>query len=374
MPREPGTVSLRGRCPDAWTRAALAPPRAHGVPLSKAEIKTEPGDFRVEEQLSFVPSGEGPHWLLRVEKRAANTRWVAAELARLAGLPAAEVGYAGLKDRHAITVQWFSVPARHKSQEFWQALSTEEFRVLEAHANLRKLKRGALSGNRFRIRLRKVAWLRGQLEAKLAALRAHGVPNYFGPQRFGREGRNLDRVADWLERGVKPPGRTERGFTLSAARALIFNAVLARRVESASWGALQSGDLASLDGSGSHFPVTAVDDELSRRIEAFDIHPSGPLWGRGQPQTEGRVRELELEVAREFGPVTELLASEGLEQERRPLRCAVRDLRVEADAETHEAEERTLTLSFSLGRGQFATAVLREIAELRGALELEAEE
>jgi tRNA pseudouridine13 synthase len=344
------------------------------VPLSKAEIKTEPGDFRVEEQLSFVPSGEGPHWLLRVEKRAANTRWVAAELARLAGLPAAEVGYAGLKDRHAITVQWFSVPARHKSQEFWQALSTEEFRVLEAHANLRKLKRGALSGNRFRIRLRKVAWLRGQLEAKLAALRAHGVPNYFGPQRFGREGRNLDRVADWLERGVKPPGRTERGFTLSAARALIFNAVLARRVESASWGALQSGDLASLDGSGSHFPVTAVDDELSRRIEAFDIHPSGPLWGRGQPQTEGRVRELELEVAREFGPVTELLASEGLEQERRPLRCAVRDLRVEADAETHEAEERTLTLSFSLGRGQFATAVLREIAELRGALELEAEE
>jgi tRNA pseudouridine13 synthase len=266
------------------------------------------------------------------------------------------------------------VPARHKSQEFWQALSTEEFRVLEAHANLRKLKRGALSGNRFRIRLRKVAWLRGQLEAKLAALRAHGVPNYFGPQRFGREGRNLDRVADWLERGVKPPGRTERGFTLSAARALIFNAVLARRVESASWGALQSGDLASLDGSGSHFPVTAVDDELSRRIEAFDIHPSGPLWGRGQPQTEGRVRELELEVAREFGPVTELLASEGLEQERRPLRCAVRDLRVEADAETHEAEERTLTLSFSLGRGQFATAVLREIAELRGALELEAEE
>jgi tRNA pseudouridine13 synthase len=366
-------VSLRDRRPDAWTRAALTPPRAHGVPLSKAEIKTEPEDFRVEEQLSFLPSGEGPHWLLRVEKRAANTRWVAAELARLAGLPAAEVGYAGLKDRHAITVQWFSVPARNKSQEFWQAVSTEEFRVLEAHANLRKLKRGALSGNRFRIRLRKVAWPRGELEAKLAALRAHGVPNYFGPQRFGREGRNLDRVANWLECGVKPAGRTERGFALSAARSLIFNAVLARRVESASWGALQPGDLASLDGSGSHFPVTAVDDELSRRIEAFDIHPSGPLWGRGAPQTERQVRELELEVAREFAPVAELLASEGLEQERRPLRCTVRDLRIEADAGTNEAEERTLTLSFSLGRGQFATAVLREIAELGGALEPEAD-
>jgi len=364
-------VSPRGRRPDAWMRAALTPPRAHGPPLSKAEIKTEPEDFRVEEQLSFVPSGEGPHWLLRVEKRAANTRWVAAELARLAGLPPAEVGYAGLKDRHAITVQWFSVPARNRSQEFWQAVSTEEFRVLEAHANLRKLKRGALSGNRFRIRLRKVAWPRGELEAKLAALRAHGAPNYFGPQRFGRQGCNLDRVADWIEGGVKPAGRTERGFALSAARSLIFNAVLARRVESASWGALELGDLASLDGSGSHFRVAALDEELVRRLEAFDIHPSGPLWGRGSPQTEGRVRDIELEAAREFGAVAELLAVEGLEQERRPLRCAVRDLCVESGKS--EADAGTLTLSFSLGRGQFATAVLREIAEFGDALELNAE-
>jgi tRNA pseudouridine13 synthase len=390
----------RGRRPDAWTRAALDPPRAHGVPLSRVEIKTEPEDFRVEEQLSFVPSGEGPHWLLRIEKRAANTRWVAAELARLGELPAADVGYAGLKDRHAISVQWFSVPARNKPREFWQAQGTEEFEVLEAHANSRKLKRGALSGNLFRIRLRRVAWLREELEAKLAALRAYGVPNYFGPQRFGREGRNLDRVADWLERGVKAAGRAERGFALSAARSLIFNAVLARRVESANWGLLQPGDQASLDGSGSHFAVTGVDDELSRRIEAFDIHPSGPMWGRGEPQSEGRVRELELEVAREFGPVAKLLASEGLEQERRPLRCAVRHLRVEADrAEadagrresgvgtresgggtresgggTRESGEGTLTLSFSLGRGQFATAVLREIAEISTERELEAED
>jgi tRNA pseudouridine13 synthase len=354
-------------------RAALTPPRAHGVLLSKAEIKTEPEDFRVEEQLSFVPSGEGPHWLLRVEKRAANTRWVAAELARLAGLPAAEVGYAGLKDRRALTVQWFSVPAGNKSLEFWQAASTAEFRVLEVQANLRKLKRGALSGNRFRIRLRNAAWLRDELEAKLATLRTHGVPNYFGPQRFGREGRNLDGVAEWIARGMKPAGRTERGFALSSARSLIFNAVLARRVETASWGALQPGDLASLDGSGSHFRVAALDADLSRRVEAFDIHPSGPMWGRGEPQTEGRVRELELDVARQFGTVAELLASEGLEQERRPLRCAVRELRLEADAGTHDAEDRSLTLCFSLGRGQFATAVLREIAELGGAPELEAD-
>src|ERR1700722_12146073 len=105
-------LTVHGRSAAAWTRAALQPPRAHGAPLPPAELKSVPEDFRVEEQLSFEPSDSGPHWLLRVEKRTANTRWVAAEIAQLAGVPAGDVGYAGLKDRHAVAVQWFSVPAR----------------------------------------------------------------------------------------------------------------------------------------------------------------------------------------------------------------------------------------------------------------------
>jgi tRNA pseudouridine13 synthase len=341
---------------DAWTRAALSPPRAHGAPLASAELKAEPEDFRVEEQLSFAPSGEGPHRLIKVEKRAANTRWVAAQIARLAGIPVAEVGYAGLKDRHAISVQWFSVPDRPQRSDFWSSVRTEEFRVLEVHANNRKLKRGALSGNRFRIRLRKVAWSRDALEHKLAALRTQGAPNYFGPQRFGRDGFNLDRLAEWVQGDGAPRGRAERGFLLSAARALIFNEVLARRVQSADWSRLAPGDLASLDGSGSHFAVAAIDDEIRRRLEAFDIHPSGPMWGRGAPQTSGPALETELAVAHELGSVAQLLEREGLEQERRALRCAIRDLEVESEAAT-------LTLSFRLGRGQFATAVLREICD-----------
>jgi tRNA pseudouridine13 synthase len=335
----------------------LSPPRAHGAPLSPARIKAEPEDFRVEEELSFAPSGEGPHRLLRVEKRSANTRWVAAELARLAQVPVAEVGYAGLKDRHAIGVQWFSLPAARGSAEFWSGVHKDEFRVLESQLNTRKLRRGALRGNRFRIRLRQVDWARDALEEKLATLRAQGAPNYFGAQRFGRDGFNLDRVAEWVQSGKRPAGRAERGFTISAARSLLFNAVLARRVQSAEWSRLAPGDLASLDGSGSHFRVDAVDPELERRLDAFDIHPSGPLWGRGEPGTSGRALESELEVAREFAPVALLLAKEGLEQERRALRCAVRDLGVESEAAT-------LTLSFTLGKGQFATAVLREICEL----------
>jgi tRNA pseudouridine13 synthase len=352
---------------NAWRRAALQPPRAHGAPLPPAEFKATPEDFHVDEQLSFEPSGTGPHWLLRVEKRTANTRWVAAQIARLAGVQASDVGYAGLKDRHAVAVQWFSVPNRAMSADSWTEVRTAEFKVLEAHANLRKLRRGALSGNRFRIRLRNVTWTREQLDSKLDALRAHGAPNYFGPQRFGRDGYNLDRVAAWVQSGVAPRGRAERGFALSAARSLVFNALLARRVEAGDWSQLSPGDVASLDGSGSHFSVASVDDELRRRLSVFDVHPSGPLWGRGCPASLGQALQHELEVSRELAAVADLLAAEGLTQERRALRCAIRELTALRDAST-------LTLSFSLGRGQFATAVLREICEFEGAPELDADE
>jgi tRNA pseudouridine13 synthase len=274
----------------------MQPPRAHGAALSAADLKAVPEDFHVEEQLSFEPSGNGPHWLLRVEKRSANTRWVAAQLARMAGVPTSEVGYAGLKDRHAVAVQWFSVPSLSATAEFWNGVRNTEFRVLETVANSRKLRRGALSGNRFRIRLRNVLWSREQLDLKLETLRTHGAPNYFGPQRFGRDGYNLDRVAAWVHGGAAPRGRAERSFTLSAARSLVFNAVLARRVEAGDWSQLAAGDLAILDGSGSHFSVAIIDEELRRRSSELDIHPSGPLWGRGQPATQGQALLHELSV------------------------------------------------------------------------------
>jgi tRNA pseudouridine13 synthase len=360
-------MSAHGARADLWNRAAFNPPRAHGAPLPPAELKTAPEDFRVEEQLSFVPSGSGPHWLLRIEKKGANTRWVAAEIARVAGLPADQIGYAGLKDRHAVAVQWFSVPAPAAPAEFWSGVRTAEFKVLEVRANSRKLKRGALAGNRFRIRLRKTHWSREQLECKLAAVRVHGVPNYFGPQRFGREGFNLDRVQAWVQSGRPPHGRAQRGFALSAARSLIFNAVLARRVQAGDWSQLAPGDIASLDGSGSHFEVTAVDDELQRRLAAFDIHPSGPLWGRGEPATQGQSLRYERESATEFEPVADLLAAQDLAQERRSLRCPVRELVV-------EGEPGSVTFCFLLGRSQYATTVLREFCELGSAPALDSDD
>jgi tRNA pseudouridine13 synthase len=371
---------IRGSvCPESWTRAALSPPRAHGVPLPLADFKSRPDDFRVDEELSFAPSGAGAHWLLRVEKTAANTRWVAAQLARLAGVADHDVGYAGLKDRQAVTTQWFSVPAGAEGagsrafaagasvSDFWRNLDTADFRVLEVHGNARKLQRGALSGNRFRIRLHNVAWSREQLAEKLEPIRLRGVPNYFGPQRFGSGGRNLERAAAWAASGQAPRGRSERGFALSAARSLLFNAALSRRVAAGDWSELAVGDIASLDGSGSHFRINEMDETLRSRLASFDIHPSGPLWGRGAPATQGGALAYETAAAQECGDLAGLLESAGLEQDRRALRCVVRDLAIEFDAAT-------VTLSFMLGRGQFATAVLREICDLRSAAELESDE
>ncbi len=360
-------MSGHGRFPDLWTRAAFDPPRAHGAPLPPAQLKTQPEDFRVEELLSFPPSGAGAHWLLRVEKTGANTRWVAAEIARLARVAADEVGFAGLKDRHAVAVQWFSVPAPAAPADYWRDARTADFKVLEVRGNSRKLRRGALSGNRFRIRLRKTSWSREQLELKLASVRAHGVPNYFGPQRFGRDGFNLDRIQAWVQGGEAPRGRAQRGFALSAARSLIFNAVLARRVEAGSWSQLANGDLASLDGSASHFPVTVVDDELQQRLARFDIHPSGPMWGAGETPARGPGARYEIEAAQEFQPVASLLAGQGLAHERRSLRCPVRDLVVEGDSGS-------VTFSFLLGRSQYATTVLREICEIGPSPALDGED
>ncbi|MBV8341105.1 MAG: tRNA pseudouridine(13) synthase TruD, partial [Gammaproteobacteria bacterium] len=241
--------------------AALDPPRAYGIPPARGVLRAVPEDFAVEEELGFQPGGGGSHLLLRVRKRAANTAWVARELARAAGCHPRDVGYAGLKDRQAVAVQWFSVP-RPRAPVDWQAVHSAEFAVLEAHPHGRKLPRGALAGNRFRIRVGAPqgdgAALAALLEPRLAQVAARGVPNYFGPQRFGRDGANLARAAAGLER----LSREERGFVLSAARSVVFNAVLAARVGSGTWGQLLPGDLANLEGRGSVFAVAAADADL----------------------------------------------------------------------------------------------------------------
>ena len=330
--------------------AALDPPRAYALTRIAATVRTQPEDFVVEEDLGFAPAGHGQHLLLKVRKRNANTQWVARELARAAGCRVADVGYAGLKDRRAVALQWFSLP-RTSAAGAIGTLAAEEFTVLESHAHTRKLPRGALAGNRFAIRLRPgPAGGAAALAPALELIRLRGVPNYFGPQRFGRDGANL------APGPLPPPGTPARGFRLSAARSLLFNALLAERVADGSWDQLLAGDLAGLEGRGSYFAVAAPDDVLSARCARLEIHPTGPLWGAGVPESLAAVQALEVEVAARYAEAQALCESAGMRQERRSLRLAVHELACVPEADA-------LLLKFRLTRGAFATAVLRELLE-----------
>jgi tRNA pseudouridine13 synthase len=336
-------------------------PRAHGDALARGRLRVDPADFRVEEDLGFEPDGEGEHRLLWVRKTDVNTEWVACRLAELAGVRPADVGFAGLKDRRAVATQWFSVPAPRGGEPDWSSLP-EGIEVLDVVAHRRKLRRGALRGNRFRILVRDLAALSGSpsgvstalVEQRLGEIRRLGVPNYFGEQRFGRGGANLLRADALFHGAPRRTPRHQRGLWLSAARSELFNRVLARRVSEQSWSRPLAGDCLNLDGSHSFFRAETIDRDLIERCERLDLHPTGPLWGKGDPPTGGEVCALEEAVVASMPGWDEGLARFGLSQERRALRLPVRDLRGTVVPEG-------LELAFRLSAGAYATAVLREL-------------
>lgn len=321
--------------------------------MPPASIRSTCADFAVTEILGFAADGDGEHDLLLVEKTGQNTNWVAATLARFAGIPRADVGFAGMKDRHAVTRQWFSVRRPAGDKPDWGRFAADGVRILEATRHRRKLKRGAHRGNRFRIALRDLGAPPQALEAQLDAIRRQGFPNYFGEQRFGHGGQNLELAAEFLN-GRRLP-RERRSLALSAARSYLFNLVLDRRVVDGTWDRLLPGDCANLDGSGSIFPVASVDAGLRQRAAELDLHPTGPLWGRGKVLVSGGVAELEQAIADANSALARGLERQQLAIARRPLRARARDLEWRAEG------ERALWLEFSLDSGVFATSLLREL-------------
>ena len=326
--------------------------RAYGAPDIQGNIRQSASDFEVTEVLDFALSGDGEHDYLWLEKQNANTAWVAGELARHAAIRESDVGFAGMKDRNAVTRQWFSVRRPSSAGTDWNSFDLPGVRILEKVRHGRKLRRGAHSGNKFRIALRDVEAPEATINERLILVRDSGVPNYFGEQRFGRDGNNL-RLASELFSG-KRLRRNKRGIALSAARSYLFNYILQQRVRDDSWNRLISGECACLDGSNSIFVVDRVDQQLLKRCDEMDIHPGGALWGKGELSTSGEIRSLEQAAVAPFEDFQMGLESH-MDQSRRALRLAVRDLQWEIDAQT-------VWLEFSLTKGGFATAVLREIA------------
>ena len=342
----------------AWRRLEEMP-RACGASLGTARMRVTADDFQVDEVLGFEPDGDGEHLLVHARKRDTNTTWLAARLARLAGIPARDVSFAGLKDRHAVTTQWFSLRLAGLPEPDWAALDAGPVELLAVHRHRHKLRRGELSGNRFRIVLRDVYADKTALEARLQQLQADGMPNYFGEQRFGRDYQNLDRFGELFGSRRQRIDRQLRGLLISAVRSQLFNEVLARRIELGSWSSPLAGDYFLFDGSRSGFADDPGDPQLSERCLQQKIHPTGPLWGRGRPQVEGETAQLEDETLAPFGEWRERLEHVGLAQERRPLRVRLNDLQWRFEDET------SLSLTFFLPAGTYATVLLRELMTLQ---------
>jgi len=325
-------------------------------PIITGVIKWQPEDFEVYEVLGFKPSGHGEHLMVQVEKRQINTHDVVRRIAKATGVAEREIGCCGLKDKQAVATQWFSVPDPLQGLSGWRDLDDDRIRVVTMARHNRKLRRGAHIGNRFRIRVRELAGNRERTDECLRSVDAGGVPNFFGPQRFGRS--NLGNADELFKGRLKRVSRSRRGILISAARSSLFNEVLARRVRDEDWNELHPGDAAVLDGSNSFFRVDAVDATLQHRLKTFDIHPSGPLFGAGENLVAGRVAELEADVFDLLRHRCQGLIKFGLRMERRSLRLRVQGL------EWTWPSDDELLISFELPRGGYATSVLGFIGQL----------
>ena len=339
--------------PPDWPRTA--PPPVRGL------LRAAPEDFVVDEIMTIDLSGSGEHVWLKVRKRGWTTDRVAQQLARAAGLARRDVGYAGMKDRHAVTTQWFSVQLPGREAPRWAEVLPAGIEVLEAVRHARKLQSGALAGNRFDITLRECDGDHALLNARAEALRVHGVPNYFGEQRFGHQGANVQRALAMFSGKLRTRDRALRGIYLSAARSYLFNQVLAQRVRGNTWAAGLEGEAFLLNGTHSFFVADEIDALLLERLQAHDIHPSGPLWGQGEALPHAGVRQLEDEVLARHAELAAGLAAAGLRQERRALRLFPQDLAVEW------TDAASLRIGFQLPPGSYATVVLRELVNYRVA-------
>ena len=317
-------------------------PTAWGAPAGTGVLRASPEDFRVAEVMAFAPTGDGEHVWLRIRKRGANTQYVAELLAEWAGVGVRDVGYAGLKDRHAVTDQWFSLYLPGRKMPPWRTLEQRddcELNVLMATRHRKKLARGAHAGNQFEIRISDVQLDGGsRLCQLLDHIAQYGVPNAFGPQRFGINGGNLAAADRWFVDGRRPKARHQRGLILSAARSWLFNEVLAERVRAGSW-------------------RTCLVGEWATQTRAGEAIPTGPLFGRGASYAQGLPGAIENSVAKRYPQWLKGLDNAGLSLNRRRLCSVPREL-------TWTLHEHALDLSFYLPRGEYATTVLAACLEL----------
>jgi tRNA pseudouridine13 synthase len=326
-----------------------------------AQFKSTAEDFQVTEILGYEPIGEGEHIYLWVSKTGLNTAYLAEQIAKFTQLPLRAVTYAGRKDKHAFTQQWFSVHLPGKGEFDWSNFNEPGAEVLKSIRHNKKLRTGVLKGNRFKITLRQLSSTLG-IDERLNKIKTSGVPNYYGSQRFGStqydpRGGNLV-LANKMINGETIRNRNKRSMAISALRSWFFNEMLNSRLQINCLSKPMRGDVMQLAGSHSFFCAAQIDADINQRLAQRDIFLSAPLWGKGAIASQDEALQFEQSLAGQHITVAKTLEELGLKQERRAINLFPNNL------EWSLAND-TLNLSFSLPAGTFATAVLRELVDLQ---------
>ncbi len=332
----------------------------HGKPQGSGLLKASPEDFVVVEDLGFEPDGEGEHILVRILKNGCNTRFVADALAKFLKIHAREVSFAGQKDKHAVTEQWLCARLPGKDMPDLSAFQLEGCKVLEYARHKRKLRLGALKGNAFTLVLREVSH-RDEVESRLQAINAGGVPNYFGAQRFGIGGSNLQGALHWAQSDASVRDRNKRSFWLSAARSALFNQIVSERLKKTDFNQVVDGDALQLAGRGSWFVATQEERaELQRRVDEKELMVTASLPGSGEWGTQRDALAFEQSAIAEETALQSLLLREKVEASRRAMLLYPQQL------SWNWWDDVTVELRFWLPAGSFATSVVRELINTMG--------
>lgn len=335
----------------------------HGKPMSTGILKANQQDFCVFEQLPFTPCGEGEHLFIHIRKTGGNTVFVARALAKYFKVKEQLVSYAGLKDRFAVTEQWFGVHLPGKQTYDLSDLTIEGVEILSYKRHNKKLRTGALTGNRFELVIREVTNLKDLYERWERVVR-EGVPNYFGEQRFGIDGGNIEAALS-LFSGTKVKDKKKRGIYLSAARSVIFNDIINERIKHKTFSTLAVGDVVMLSGTQSVFCIENLDDVINQRLNNKDIDITASMWGAGELMSAGQTREFEQQIAERYSAFSQGLPRFGLKQERRRIRLSIADpdIKVLPNHSESTSSLPNVKISFSLAAGSYATTVLRELID-----------
>ncbi|CAH0527122.1 tRNA pseudouridine(13) synthase TruD [Vibrio hippocampi] len=324
----------------------------NGKPQLTANYKAQNQDFIVKEVLGFPFSGEGEHLMVRIRKNGENTSFVANELAKVCGVKSKDIGWAGLKDRHAITEQWLSVHLPKKQLPDFGAFQQQypSIEVLATDWHNKKLRPGDLIGNEFEIRLTSVSDM-DALVARLALVTRAGVPNYFGEQRFGHEGNNVTEARRWGRDNVRTRNQNKRSLYLSAARSWIFNHIVSKRLNQGCFDQTIAGDMIEFDGQ---FVLASEVDLASRE----DWNITAAMAGDNALPTQEQALELEQSIVDQEPDLMKLIRGNRMRHDRRNIVLLPQQF-------SYQAEENSVVLKFFLDSGSFATSVLRELAQLQ---------